>query len=149
MDPDDFYKVAVHLKANPLRSNEDATLRTVVGRIYYSAFLFARKVMRDWGLQFQQQCAHKQVVEGLKCCGIHAIWEIGRTLKNLQDERILADYEIDGDYSSADFDIVSNYWLDVHRNLLPEWEKTPVPKQKTALENMRKTINAAANPRPY
>ena len=108
MDPDDFYKVAEHLNAHPLLGKEDATLRTVVGRIYYSAFLFARKAMRDWGLQVQQRCAHKQVVEGLKCSGITPIWQIGVTLKKLQDERISADYEIEV-AASVDFHALSLY----------------------------------------
>jgi len=145
MDPDDFYKVAEYLNAKPLSGKEDASQRTVASRIYYAAFLFARQVMTGWGLQIQNRFAHTQVAEGLKCSGILDIWQLGDKLSKLQAERIQADYEIGGS-ASVDFQILSLYWYDVRRKLLPIWEKVPEPEQKTAIDKMRKKVEVVANP---
>ena len=65
MNPDDFRDVAAHLYRSPPANREEAALRTAVSRVYYAAFLYARDLMRKWGLEFTDRAVHAQVAEGL------------------------------------------------------------------------------------
>ncbi len=44
-DPSEFYKISKHLYEN--FDNNEALLRTIIGRVYYSVYLVCREWLRD------------------------------------------------------------------------------------------------------
>ena len=107
--------------------------------MYYAAFLYARDLMKVWGLSFTDQGVHAQVAEGLKCSGLRPVIKIGRQLSRLHDERKHADYDIQQQHK-PDMQKVEEYWRTVRCDLASEWGQTPEDKRRDALDKMRKRI---------
>jgi hypothetical protein len=140
MNPDDFHDIAVHLHDHSPLGKQQAADRTAVSRLYYAAFLFARDVMRGWGLRSEERRVHAQVAEGLKCSGIVAVIRMGRRIEVLRDERSKADYEIATDMA-LDFSLMEGYWRDVRFGMESAWESVPPGSREAVRRKMQSKID--------
>lgn len=83
-DPEDFFGAAVF---NAGDTEDEARLRTAVGRAYYAGFLAAREKL---GVRTHTGRVHREVIGLLKKRDLAA----GNQLDKLEELRGLADYEL-------------------------------------------------------
>jgi hypothetical protein len=139
MDGHDFYRLAELIQHDPPGEVEEAADRTVAGRVYYAAFLYARDLLAGWGCALSPRSVHAQVSEGLKCSGLRDLIKIGHRLAELHDERRMADYEIDTPYV-LDFEKLAALYEQVHRELALRWKHLTQDQRDEALDKMGRKI---------
>lgn len=77
------------------RYDEDSRVRTAMGRIYYAAFLVARKKMEQAGIAIQDPSkVHQEVIDAYMGRGFT---DIGNKLDQLRERRVDADYHMMAD----------------------------------------------------
>jgi uncharacterized protein (UPF0332 family) len=94
MNPTDFLETADLLK----KKNHQGHLRTSIGRSYYATFLYFRERLKSKGLVKTirpNNEAHSFVIDCLQFSQINEGTKAGRYLKDLQQVREDADYNLD------------------------------------------------------
>lgn len=139
MQASQFLRIANYLRDNRPGDCEEAADRTAVSRIYYAAFLYARRVLEDWGCGISQSgSTHAQVVEGLKWSATRPISEVGKKLGKLHEKRKSADYDIDGRFE-PDFERLCQYY-ETATSLEERWNYLNDEKKEEALSRMKARI---------
>ncbi|MBM4036459.1 MAG: hypothetical protein FJ291_32385 [Planctomycetes bacterium] len=140
MDERHFYLLAEHLRDSLPTGLEEAAERTVAGRIYYAAFLYARNLMALWGCALTSRGIHAQVSEGLKCSGNRDLFKIGHKLAELHEHRRMADYETRVPFA-LDFKKLKDLYDNVHPELQHRWAFLSPDQKRAALEKMQRKIS--------
>ncbi len=140
MQPQDFFTIANYIKDNFPENCKEAADRTAASRLYYAAFLYARKLLTSWGCSFiQSGKTHSQVADGLKNSTVRPLIVIGKKLSKLHEIRKKADYDIHENFE-ADFEKLQiNY--ETVMALEKEWEQVNDTKQKEALDKINQRIS--------
>ena len=95
MKPQEFLTLAKRLCGE---SNNEAALRTSVGRSYYAFHHHLYQFIISQGFFFpKDKDRHIWVFEDLHGCGIKEICEVAKALDELREERNKADYELELD----------------------------------------------------
>src|SRR3989344_4121867 len=81
--PEDFYNIAMKVYSEPIAGLENASYRTVVGRVYYSLFLTIKKYLLNKGKWEEVKRFH---VSSYRDAGIHE--RLIEYLKVYQDDRV-------------------------------------------------------------
>jgi len=93
MDPRDFRNLAVELVV--VKNARAAHCRTAIGRAYYAAFHVASQVLGALQLPpAENPQGHIQAVRLLQQSGDPALETAGGLLRDLQGDRIIADYHL-------------------------------------------------------
>jgi len=103
VDPTDFFKTAELLKTH----DEEAHIRTSIGRSYYSAFLYFRECLRSHGLEKKKQPsqdAHEFVIQCLGNTNIPEGRKASKCLHDLRQVRTDADYRLEKKFTQNDAD---------------------------------------------
>ena len=80
--------------------DEDAKIRTSIGRCYYAAFLVAMKKMERNGVQFpDKKAVHQDVKDAYMDRGLT---DIGNKLDQLRELRRRADYDMNSEISMGE-----------------------------------------------
>jgi len=131
MQPTDFFKTAEFLKSH----TEESHLRTSIGRSYYAAFLYFRERFRSLGLEKTikpKVDVHAFVVECLRFSQVLEGKKAATYLRNLQQVRQDADYQLDKKFVQKDaedtFVNAKKVIADYNENITPEKEKNLVEK---------------------
>ena len=101
MEPAEFLKTAKLLKAQ----TEQAHLRTSAGRSYYAALLYFRERLKKLGLEKTKQPgmeAHAFVIQCLQWSEVNEGTLASRYLRDLQQVREDADYDLETTFSRND-----------------------------------------------
>lgn len=96
-DPYRFYEVSKHLYEN--FDNNEAILRTIIGRAYYSVYLTCREWLREnFGIDINRESKKRKV--SVHSALIHLIYERRGEgyfidfIRELKEKRELSDYEL-------------------------------------------------------
>lgn len=92
LEPTRFLSVAEFVSQD---TDDEARLRTAVGRVYYASFLQAREVLM---VRTRTGRAHREVIGSLRKRDVAA----GNQLDKLEELRTLADYDLDTDNAWRD-----------------------------------------------
>lgn len=126
MNPTDFFKTAELLKTH----DEEAHLRTCIGRSYYAAFLYFREYLKLRGLEkkkYPTQGIHYFVIQCLGSSNVSKGSKASKYLHDLQQLREDADYNLEKKFSRNDAEDVfvraRKVIADYNQNITPEEEK--------------------------
>lgn len=91
MDPREFLAVAISLHSSAM----EAERRSAVSRAYYALYLTAQEFLEAEGLQFTHTAEdHQRVPRYLSYSGDSSVADVGDAIRDLLQERILADYRM-------------------------------------------------------
>lgn len=95
--PSHFYGIAERLQVGrPIAVGEEATSRTVAGRIYYAAFIATRETLRTMNKNPSYHPGHEPLTQFLKTYpGEPEVQKVGERLEGLRKQRQNADYELE------------------------------------------------------
>lgn len=88
-NPAIFLEVARRLKDH-VNLDDQGKIRTVIGRVYYAAFLTTREYLKKYkGRNFSKERQHQDVIDALDDLNEY---DLKNWLETLRDNRISADY---------------------------------------------------------
>jgi len=130
-----FLRTAELLK----KQTDEAHLRTSIGRSYYATFLYFRERLKKIGLEKNKQPereAHIFVIKCLEWSQLKEGTKASRYLRDLQQLREDADYDLETTFSQNDADdaflkakkVIDDY----KQNITPEKETTLLNKASTS-----------------
>jgi uncharacterized protein (UPF0332 family) len=91
MDPLDFIKTANNLK----NSREESDRRSSVSRAYYAVFNYVKLYLESCGINIpKDSSAHIKIPIYLKNSGLQNAKQVGKSVGDLKDNRIDADYKM-------------------------------------------------------